>query len=139
MGRNAESFLDDVGEQWTSNALQFYDAGKRMELLGITGLVKADIDAKPGIMIPADMSGEQFVRRYHFRTEKGSLLNAQQQEKIQMAFAMRKGRDLSRKQLFKVVKWNINEEENDKELEEEAKAMAEAQAAAGGKPGGKHK
>lgn len=137
MGRNAEGFLDDVGEQWTSNACQFYDAGRRMELLGISGLVKADVDAKPGIMIPAEMSGEQFVRRYHFRTEKGSLLNAQQQEKIQIAFAMRKGRDLSRKQVFKILKWNINEADNDKELAEEAKAMADAQAAAGVKPGGK--
>lgn len=139
MGRSAEFFLDDVGALWTGTSLQFYDAGRRMQLLGPAGLAKEDIDDRPGTLIPADINGEDFVHRYHFATEKGSLLNAQKQEKTQVAFAMRKNHDLSRHQVFNILDWNINEEENNAELQKEAEAMAAAQAAAGGKPGGKGK
>ncbi len=138
MGRSAEFFLDEVGQQWAADALQFYDAARRMELLGLGGLSEADMDDKPGSLIPYGIQSESFVRRYHFRTEKGSLLNAQQQEKTQIAFALRKNHDLSRHQVFKILRWNINEKENDAELQKEAEAMAAAQAAAGAKkPGGK--
>lgn len=139
MGRNAESFLDDVGYQWSANVLQFYDAGQRMELLGPSGLVKEDLDNKPGSLIPDGINSEAFVRRYRWKTEKGSLLNAQKQENIQIAFAMRKNHDLSRHQLLKKIDWNLDEAANDKELAEEAEAIAKAQAAAGVKPGGKKK
>jgi hypothetical protein len=139
MSRNSETFLDDVGYLWTAETLQFCDAGHRMQLLGPTGLVKEDIDAKPGVMIPDDIDGEDFVRKFHFQTKRGSLLKAQQQEEIQITFAMRKGHDISRHQMFKKLDWNIDEAANDKELAEEAKAMAQAQAAAGVKPGGKGK
>jgi hypothetical protein len=139
MGRMAESFMDDVGALWCPLALQFYDAAHRLELLGPAGLVKEDLDNNPGTMVPDGVNSESFVRRYHFRTERGSLLNGQKQEKTQIAFALRKNHDLSRTQVFKILDWNIDLEANNKELAEEAKAMAEAQAAAGVKPGGKGK
>jgi hypothetical protein len=133
MGRNAETFLDDVGSLWCPLALQFYDASHRLELLGPAGLVKEDMDDTPGSLIPDGINSESFVRRYHFRTQRGSLLNGQKQEKTQIAFAMRKSHDLSRHQLIKILDWNLNEEENDAELAKEAEAMAKAQAAAGPK------
>ena len=136
MGRSAEHFLDDIGMQWTANFLQFYDGGMRMELLGPAGLAKEDLDDKPGSLIPDGVNAESFVRRFHFKTRKGSLLNVQHQDKIPVAFALRKGRDLSRKQLFKVLDWNINEMENEEELKAEAQAMAAAQ---GGAPPKGHK
>lgn len=139
MGRAAEWFLDDVGQMWTANFLQFYDAGMRMELLGPSGLAASDLDDKPGSLIPDGINSEQFVRRYHFKTKKGSLLNAQHQEKLPIVFAMRKGRDLSRKKVFEFLAWNINEKENDEELAEEAQAQAKAQAAAGVQPKGGHR
>ena len=139
MGRMAESFLDDVGALWCPTALQFYDAAHRLELLGPTGLVKEDLDDRPGTLIPDGIDAESFVRRYRFRCKRGSLLKAQQQEEIQISFALRKNHDLSRKQLFKKLDWNIDEAANDKELEEEAASLARAQAAAGVKPGGKKK
>jgi hypothetical protein len=137
MGRSTEWFLDDVGALWCGCALQFYDAPHRLALLGPAGLVKADLDNNPGSLIPDGINSESFVRRWHFMTARGSMLMGQKQERTQMAFAMRKGRDLSRRQLLKIIDWNLNEEENDKELADEAKAVAEAQAAAGVKPGGK--
>lgn len=139
MSRNSEAFLDDVGQLWLGDALQFYDAGHRMQLLGPAGLVKEDFDDDPASMIPDGIDSEAFVRRYHFGTEKGSLLGAQKQERTPIVFAMRKNHDLSRHQVFKFLDWNINEAENDAELQKEAEAMAKAQAAAGVAPGGKGK
>ena len=137
MSRSGEFFLDNIGQQWCADGLQFYDATRRMELLGPSGLAKEDIDDKPGTLIPDGIDSESFVRRYHFKTEKGSLLNVAHQEKIPIVMAMRKGRDLSRKQMFKFFNWNINQKENDQELQEEAEAQAKAQAAAGGGKGHK--
>lgn len=137
MGRNLEFYMDDVGMQWAPNALQFYTAERRMELLGPSGLVKADVDNNPGSLIPEGIDSESFVRRYHWKTEKGSMLNVSHQEKIPIVMGLRKGRDLSRKQLFKFLNWNINQAENDAELQKEAEAQAQAQAAAGGPKGHK--
>ena len=77
------------------------------------------------------------MRRYHYRTERGTLLHVQQQERIPAAFQLRKNHDLSRKQVFKLLDWNINQQENDEELKAEAAAMAQAQA--GAPPKGGHK
>lgn len=123
MGGNIETSVDELGMMWTGNALQFYDAAKRTELLGIQGLTKEDLDDAPGSMIPSGINSEAYVRQFHFECERGSLLNIQRQDKIQLAIAMRKGRDLSRKKFFKIIDWNINEEENDAELAAEAAAM----------------
>jgi hypothetical protein len=137
MGRSVEWFNDDIGQQWTADALQFYDAPRRMELLGMAGLAKEDMDDKPGSLIPDGIQSEAFVRRYHYKTERGTLLHIQQQERIPVALAMRKGRDLSRKQVFKLLNWNIDLAANDEELKQEAAAMAQAQAGAPPKAGHK--
>jgi hypothetical protein len=137
MGRNIEYFVDEIGGMWNANALQFYDASKRMELLGAAGLDKSDMDDNPGSLIPGGMSSEAFIRRWQFKCDKGTLLNVQRQDRIQISFALRKNHDMSRKKLYEQLDWNINLEENDKELAEEAAAIAKAQAAAGVQPGGK--
>jgi hypothetical protein len=95
------------------------------------------MDDKPGTLIPDGIQSEAFVRRYHYKTERGTLLHIQQQERIPIAFQMRKVHDLSRKQTFKILNWNIDEKENDEELKMEAAAMAQAQA--GAPPKGGHK
>jgi hypothetical protein len=137
MGRNLEDFSDEVGMLWTGTALQFYTAEQRIEMLGEQGLVPQDLDDKPGSMIPEGINSEAFVRRWHYKTVKGTLLNVQRQDHVQIAFALRKNHDISRDQLFDKLDWNINREENEKQLQKEAEAMAAAQAAAGVKPGGK--
>lgn len=108
-----------------------------MELIGKKGLVPEDMDDRPGSMIPEGPDSEAFVRRWKFKCDKGTLLNVQRQDKIQISFALRKNHDLSRDQLFDQLDWNINRKENEAQLMEEAKQMAMAQAAAGAKPGGK--
>ena len=136
---NVETAVDEVGELWTGTALQFYDAGRRVELLGLEGLTKEDVDDKTASLIPEGIESEAYVRRWHFECERGSLLNYQRQDKLQVAFALRKNHDLSRKKLFAQLDWNINQEENDAELQKEAEQQAQAMAAAGVKPGAHHK
>ena len=133
MGRNIEHFVDEIGEQWCADCLQFYDASRRMELLGPAGLAKEDLDDKPGTLIPDGINSESFVRRYHFKTEKGTLLNVMKKEKISMAGALRKSHDLSRTQLFKILDWNIDQAANDAELAKEQQGAAAAQPQKAGK------
>lgn len=126
MGRNMEDFVDDIGSMWSCDALQFYDAAKRIEMLGQQGLTKEDTDSNPGSLIPEGINSEAFVRRFRFKCTKGTLLNVQRQDRLQTVFALRKGRDISRKKMYEELDWNINLAENDAELAEEAKAMAAA-------------
>jgi hypothetical protein len=139
MGRSAEYFMNEVGQLWIGDALQFYDAAHRMQILGPAGLVKEDFDNDPASMIPEGIDAEAFVRRYHFATEKGSLLGAQKQERTPIMFAMRKNHDISRDTLFDFLDWNIDRKKNEEGLAKEAEAAAKAQAAAGIKPGAKGK
>ena len=136
MGRNVEDFVDEIGTIWAGTALQFYDAGKRMELLGEQGLAKEDIDNSPGTLIPDGIDSEAFVRRWRFKSDKGTLLNVQRQDRVQIGFALRRNHDLSRKRLYSLLDWNIDLEKNDKELLDEAQAMAGAVGQTGAKPKG---
>jgi len=138
MGGNVETAMDEMGGMWTANALQFYDAGKRMDQLGLGGLSPEDMDDLPGSMIPAGTKSEAYVRRFNFACEKGTLLNFQREDRTTVAFALRKNKDLSRKKLFEQLDWNINLAENNAELADEAAQIAQAMAAAGVQPGKGH-
>jgi hypothetical protein len=137
---NVETGVNEVGELWTATALQFYDASRRVECLGMDGLTKDDIDDRPGSLIPEGVNSESHVRKFGFECEQGSLFGFQRQDKVQIAGGMRKNRDLSRRKFFQIAvpDWNIDLQENDDELLEEAKQMALAGAAAGAKPGAHH-
>jgi hypothetical protein len=137
---NVETGVNEVGELWTGVALQFYDAGRRMEALGIDGLVKEDIDDRPGSLIPEGENSEAHVRKFGFECEQGSLFGFQRADRIQIAAGLRKNHDLSRKKFFQIAipDWNLDQKENDAELLEEAKQTALAMAAAGVKPGEHH-
>ena len=133
---NVETAVNEVGELWTATALQFYDAGRRMEVLGMDGLTKEDIDDRPGSLIPEGVNSESHVRKFGFECEQGSLFGFQRADRIQIAAGLRKNHDLSRKKFFAIAipDWNIDQEENDAELAEEQKQQAMAMAAAGVHP-----
>jgi hypothetical protein len=139
MGRSLEACLDEIGEMWVANALQFYTAEKRTELLGAAGLAKEDMEPQEGSLMPEGIDSEAYVRKFKFKCDKGTLLNVQKQERLQIAFALRKNHDLSRAGLYRFLDWNVNLKQIEEELAEEAKIMAAAQAAAGVKPGAKKK
>jgi hypothetical protein len=137
---NVETGVNEVGELWTGTALQFYDAARRVEVLGVDGLTKEDIDDRPGSLIPEGVNSESHVRKFGFECEQNSLFGFQRQDRLPIAGSLRKNHDLSRKQFFKIAlpDWNIDQKENDEELAEEAKQQAMAMAAAGVKPGATH-
>jgi hypothetical protein len=137
---NVETGVNEVGELWTGTALQFYDAGRRMEVLGLEGLTKEDIDDRPGSLIPEGVNSESHVRKFGFECEQGSLFGFQRSDRIQIAAGLRKNHDLSRRKFFSIAipDWNLDYAENDAELMEEAKQMAMAMAASGVKPGEHH-
>ena len=137
---NVETGVNEVGELWTATALQFYDASRRVEVLGIDGLTKDDIDDRPGSLIPQGVNSESHVRKFGFQCEEGSLFGFQRQDRIAIASGLRKNHDLSRRKFFSIAvpDWNLDQEENDAELQKEAEQAALAMAAVGAKPGASH-
>ena len=97
---NVETGVNEVGELWTATALQFYDASRRVEALGLDGLTKEDIDDRPGSLIPEGVNSEAHVRKFGFECEQGSLFGFQRQDRLPIAGALRKSHDLSRKKFF---------------------------------------
>ena len=85
---------------WTGTALQFYDASKRVEALGIDGLTKEDIDDRAGSLIPEGENSESHVRKFGFECEQGSLFGFQRQDRIQIAAGLRKNRDLEPQEIL---------------------------------------
>ena len=97
-----------------------------------------------GNFLQGGMEPEEVVKKANFGISKGSLLALDGQEDIQVAFAMRKVHDISRRNLFRIIgrhkHTNFDIDQNDAELLEEAVVQAKIGAAAGGggKPHGKH-
>jgi hypothetical protein len=133
---NVETGVNEVGELWTGTALQFYDAARRSEVMGVDGLTREDMDDRPGSLIPDGTDSEAYVRKFGFECEQGSLFGFQRSDRIQIAAGLRKNHDLSRKKFFAIAipDWNIDQKENEAELIEEAKQAALAMAAAGIQP-----
>lgn len=135
MSGNVENSVDEMGELWVGTALQCYDTAHRVELLGIGGVSKQDLVERVGQMIPDGTSPESFIRKYKFECERGTLFNFQKQDRVQVGFALRKNKDLSRPGLYRMLDWNINLKQIEAELQEEMEAQAKAMAAAGIQPG----
>jgi hypothetical protein len=119
MGRNLKSFLIEAGGLTVSRMLQFYTAKHRIAKYGIEGLVAADCVPFYGHALPKGIKPEEFVRKATFSIRRGSLLSIEKQEKIPIAFALRKQGDLSRHGLYRFLDVNMDLAQNDRELKEE--------------------
>lgn len=141
MGRELKSFLVPIGAMASCNIMQFSSARYRAGVFGGAGLMDSDFTPDYGKMLPDGMEPEEFVRRCSFSIRKGSLLAIEKSEEIQIAFALRKNRDISRKRLLKKIGLPEKEiKENEEELVAEGMQAAAGQAlvsAASGK--GHHK
>jgi hypothetical protein len=139
MGRELKSFLVPVGTFVSCNNLQFSTAKSRAGMFGGAGLTDGDFTPIYGTMKPASMEPEDFVKRCAFSIRKGSLLAIEKAEEVQIAFALRKNHDVSRKRLLKKIGMSdVDIAENDKELLAEAMQVAGVQALAGGGAGKGH-
>jgi hypothetical protein len=121
-GRNIEVFLRDLGSQQISNIFQFYDAKRRLFLLGPKGLTFEDFDWDPQTMIPAGVPPEDHARRFKFMIEPDSLLNARRVEKAMIMLRLRLMGDMDRKHLYEILDLGYDVEDVEKELKREAQA-----------------
>lgn len=125
-GRNVETFMRDGGMMLVPNMIQFYTEKRRMTLLGQTGTASADFDWDPGTLVPAGIPPEQFVKGFRFYVQPGSLLNTDKRQKIQDAILLRRGREISRKTLFRVIDEGLDHTAEEKELAREQQAAPQA-------------
>src|ERR1039458_7671362 len=139
MGRGLKSFLVETGGLVVADMMQFYSARHRLLKYGAKGIVANDLIPWYGQLLPAGMEPEQFVKSVNFTIRRGSVLAIEKAEKIPVAFALRKGKDLSRRKLFAFLDTNINLDENEAELKAEMAEKAAIGAAAGALSGKGHK
>lgn len=142
MGRSLKSFLTDVGQMSVCNFLQFSTAKARAAVYGGRGLLDSDFTPMYGQLLPQGMEPEAFVRMVNFSIRKGSLLSIEKAEEIQIAFGLRKMKDLSRSGLYRKLDANIDVKQIEAELLEEAIInikLAGAASQSSGKSGHGHK
>jgi len=112
--------------------MQFDTAKSRIAKFGARGLTDADFEPFYGQWLSHGMEPEKFVKQMVFSIRKGSLLNIEKQDELQIAFGLRKAGDISRKGLYRkmgVPKSDV--ERIEAELKEEAAEKIAMAGAAG--------
>ena len=139
--RSKKSFLNDVGRLVVPDMMQFYTPKHRIAKYGADGITPNDMVPWYGSFVPQGMEPEEFVKSVNFSIRKGTILGIEKAEKTPIVFALRKNKDLSRKNVFRFLDANIDVDRNDRELKEEMAEQAMIAQAAGalGGGGGKHK
>jgi len=130
-GRGLQAFLTEMGQMAVSNYLQFADSRHRIARFGSAGITTNDFEPLYGNAIPGGIKGESFVNKVQFSIQKGSLLAIEQQDKLPIAFNLRKMGDLSRRGLYRFLKQNLDVGQIEDELKEEMAQKAAIAAAAG--------
>lgn len=126
-GRNIETFMRDGGSLMVPTMIQFWTDKRRMTMLGKDGMTPSDFDWDPHTMVPAGSAPEEFIKSFRFYVQPGSLLNTEKRQKIQDAMLLRRGGDLSRKTLFRIIdEGGLNAETEEKEIARERAAGAPA-------------
>lgn len=132
MGRGLYSFLTEVGTLVTCTKLQFENAKNRVRKFGAKGLVDNDFEPYYGQFLNQGMQPEEFVRSVVFEIRKGSLLNIEKSDEVQIGFALRKMGDISRKSLLRKLglkKAQIEEIEAELAIEMQQKVAVAGEAA----------
>lgn len=137
-GRYMEMAVRDIGEQMTTNFMQFYTCSRRMWMFGRLGVTSQDVyDANLSSLVPHGRSSYDHSSSFSFEIANGSLLNVNQTDNRMLAIALRRGKDMSRKTLYKQLDMETLYDNVEKELEEEQqKEIANLQSAAMGGAGG---
>ena len=131
--RFIEVFLEDVGEQAISNAIQFFGRRRREAILGPRGDVREDFDLKPDAMAPWAMQQETHWKNFAFKVERGSLHGASKDRDRITAITLAKMRMISRAKLLRVLEIH-DADKIEQELAEEQKQMLDAMQASGRTP-----
>jgi len=123
-GRNIESFLKVGGQMMVSNIVQFWDAKKRMAVLGTKGLTFEDFDWDLGTMVPHGESREKFAKRFKFYIQPGSLLSIKRMEERLEALTLWKLKAISIEGLYRSLDGRYDVNKIKQEMIENAKTMA---------------
>jgi len=99
--RNIEAFLEDTGRIAVSNIIQFYSMAQRIKILGSEGNTKQDFDAKPGTMFHWSGQPEEFYQNFAIEVAPGSLHAGSKDREKQVAIALRRSHDISRRELYR--------------------------------------
>lgn len=116
--RNIEAFLEDAGRIAVANITQFYSIQQRIKVLGEEGTTKADFDAKPGTMFHWAGLPEEFHQNFAIEVAPGSLHAGSKDRDKQVAIALRRQHDISRRELFRRLEVG-NAEQIESELQAE--------------------
>lgn len=130
-GRSLQSFLTEGGTMVIARNLQFADSRHRIARFGSKGVTGSDFEPIYGNTKPKGMTGESFVSKVGFSVRKGSLLAIEKEDKVPVAFALRKQGDMSRRGLYRILDENIDVGKVEKELKEEAAEKIALAGAAG--------
>lgn len=125
--RNLEFFLEDAGRIAVPCVAQFFSRDQRMKMLGKEGLTQADFDYKPGTMCSWAGLPEEFHKNFSVRIQPGTMHQGSKDRNKQVAIALRKTHDISRKELYRQLDAGINADQNEAELQQEAAAMPQPQ------------
>lgn len=100
--RYIEGFFKDIGQQWVSNAFQFYTLKRRVAVLGADGITWEDYDYDPANMIPdkEKLTPERHARRFTFMIVPGSLLRSSRDPQKALFMHLRRMGDLDLKNLL---------------------------------------
>jgi hypothetical protein len=134
--RYIEGFLSKAGQQFVSNACQFYTMEQRLKLLGEDGITSQDFAFDPAKLTPKTLDKEMkesFWKCFSITVKPGSLHSgAKDREKAEAIGLAARGL-LSRRELFRVLGFDPGRADRIMmELQEEAQAIASMQGGAGG-------
>lgn len=101
--RYIEAFFREIGEQWISNAFQYYRAERRVLTMGIGGLDWTDWTWNPAEITPAPLDPSQHWKSFKWSILPGSLLKSARTESKATAIRLRNQGDLDRKNLYKIL------------------------------------
>jgi hypothetical protein len=82
-GRQIEGWMKDIAEMTKFNIFQFYNAGRRIQILGDDGLTFEDFDYNPGQMLPDSAVGDtnkiiEHISNFQFWIQPNSMLELTQ-------------------------------------------------------------
>ena len=101
--RYIEGFFREVGEQWISNAFQYYRTSRRVLTMGLDGLTWTDWTWDPREIYPEPLDPTQHWKTFKWTVQPGTLLKSSKSDAKALALGLRRTGDMDRKNLFKTL------------------------------------
>ena len=136
-GRLLESCIRSVAEQVKMNFFQFYEAPRRISILGSDGLSLQDFDFDPGSLIPNDQSPRDHAHNFTFYVTPNSLLEIALMGKKMLYLQLRRQGDMDWESLMEALEIPGIEQKRQRlgsELEQKMQMAQQIQGGQAGRP-----